>query len=59
MEEDRIDKTEYKETVRKEKTKLAIQVAVLALLAVAISLTFFITLKNHNPYTEANAAASI
>jgi hypothetical protein len=55
MEEDRIDKSEYKEAVKKEKRKLFVHVVILTAFAAAISLTFFMTLKNSNPYATTDS----
>jgi hypothetical protein len=56
MEEDRIDKSEYKEAVKKEKRKLFVHVVILTAFAAAISLTFFMTLKNSNPYATTSGS---
>ncbi len=46
----RIDKSNYKEAVKKEKRKLNIQVGAMTFLALVVSLTFFIVLIAKNPH---------
>ena len=53
MEGDRVDKSEYKEVVQKEKKKLLIQVGVLTLLAAVFASTFLVVLLAGNPHNTA------
>lgn len=53
MEGDRVDKSEYKEVVQKEKKKLLIQVGVMTLLAAVFASAFLAVLLAGNPHTTA------
>jgi hypothetical protein len=46
----RIDKSNYKEAVKKEKRKLNIQVFGMTVIAFAVSLAFFVALIAKNPH---------
>jgi hypothetical protein len=50
MEEDRVDKAEYKNVVSQEKRKLLIQAIVLTVLAALLAGAFFATLSSTNPH---------
>ena len=52
MEGDRIDKSQYKEVVEKEKKKLLIQVGVMTLFAAVVSFSFLAVLLAGNPHTQ-------
>lgn len=50
--DNRIDKSQYKQAVQQEKQKLMKQVIFLTIFAALISLGFFLSINSHNPYTE-------
>jgi len=51
MAEDRVDKSEYKEVVAKEKKKLLKQVVVLTIISALVAGGFLIAILNANPYS--------
>ena len=56
MEEDRVDKSEYKAVVQVEKKKLLIQAVVLTILAGLVAGAFFATLASSNPHIITSTA---
>ena len=52
MEGERVDKSEYKQVVEREKKKLLRQVIVLTILAGLVAGGFLIGLLNSNPYQQ-------
>jgi hypothetical protein len=50
MEQERIDKSEYKQVVQAEKKKLTIQVITLTILAAIVAGAFYATLASTNPH---------
>ena len=56
MEEDRVDKKEYKAVVQVEKRKLLIQAIVLTFLAGVVAGAFYATLSSSNPHIITSTA---
>ena len=49
---ERIDKSDYKQAVKREKIKLRRQVVLMTLLAFLVSAAFYVTLINANPHSH-------
>jgi hypothetical protein len=56
MENDRVDKSEYKQVVEREKKKLLKQVIALTVVAALVAGGFMITLLNGNPHITTTTA---
>jgi hypothetical protein len=52
MADDRVDKSQYKEVVAREKKKLVKQVIVLTVFAAVVAGGFLVAVLNANPYTK-------